>query len=208
MLILMFQDAFIKLDKNKCDELLAEVNPALNGSPFDPLTATILSQEPSFYPGYTFLDIADYGVTPSLRKYALYKPGDVIVLDGTNKPVYALNDKVPLGLTDDTVFDYVRFFFNYVRGPHGRFTIAENVDDIAWREEPPPVARKAMGKMLRPLALAGKKDDGRYHLNACIVFGDALYKTDILVSRNGRVTTSAEEILADELPLLDDVLGQ
>lgn len=208
MLAVMFQDAFVKLEKDECREVLDEINPALDGGPFNWKTATVLAQDLSFYPGYRFLDIADYEVTPAFRKFAVHRPGSITVLDWTNAPVYALNDKVPLGLTRETVRDYIRFFFTYVRGPHGRFAVAETVDDIEWREEPPPAARKAMGKMLQPVMVDGRNGDGSFRLTACLTFQNTLYRADIHVTRNGRVTLSDEEILIEDMPVMDSALGQ
>lgn len=208
MLNTMFQDAFIKLEKDECRQVLEEVNPALGGGAFNPNTATVLAQDLSFYPGYRFLDIADYEITPAFRKFVIHSPGDVTVLDWTNDPIYKLNDKVQLGLTRDTVRDYIRFFFSYVRGPRGKFTIAETVDDIDWREEPPPAARKAMGKMLQPIMVNAKTADGSFPITACIMFNNALYKANIYIAENGRVTMADEEILVEDMPVLDSVFGQ
>ncbi len=208
MLIPMFHDAFIKLDKDECRKALDEINPVLAGCPFNPATATVLSQDLSFYPGYRFLDIADYEITPPFRKFVIHKPGHVTVLDWTNSPVYALNDNVPLGLTRETVRDYIRFFFTFVRGPHGKFTVAESVDDIDWREEPPPAARKAMGKMLQPVTVSARNVDGSFSLTACMIFKNTLYRANIHVARDGRVTMADEEILAEDMPVLDSALGQ
>lgn len=69
---------------------------------------------------------------------AVHRPDGITVLDWTNAPIYKLNESVPIVLDDKTVGFYVRFFFTYVRGRHGRFLIVESVDDIAWKDEPPP----------------------------------------------------------------------
>ena len=125
----MFQDAFVKLEVKDAATILDQVNPLLEGTPFDPLEATIMAHEAPFYPDYRFLDIADHSMTPAMRRFVLYKPGDVVVLDWTNEPIYDLNQRVPVYLTDENVTDYVRFFFSYVRGRHGRFIITESVED-------------------------------------------------------------------------------
>ncbi len=203
----MFHDAFVKLDETEAESVLGEINPALTGGDFNPRAAVVMTQDLSFYPGYRFLDIADYANTPPFRKFVIYKPDDIIVLDGTNGPVYALNDRTTFGLVSSTVADYVRFFFTHVRGPHGRFLLCETVDDIAWHEEPPPAARKAVSDLLTPLAVTDEPVDGSYVLSGCMVFRDALYKADIAVTAAGRVSVSNEELLLDDLPVIDDVLG-
>jgi hypothetical protein len=96
---------------------------------------------------------------------------------------------VPINLNENNVIEYIMFFFSYVRGRHGRFIIIENVDDIDWREEPPPAARKAMSKILAPVSVAGIDDDGTFHLSMFVVFKDSLF-------------------IIEDMPVMDDVLGQ
>lgn len=201
-------DQFVKLDLLECETILEEVNPALKGSHFHPATVTILAHEPSFYPGYRFLDVADYETIPNIRKFVLFKPGDVVVLNWTNEPIYILNEKVPVLLDETTVGDYVRFFFTYVRGKHGRFIITESVEDVLWRDEPPPAARKAIGKMLEPLQITERDNKGNFKLIARMMFKDSLFKTTVNVQSNGLVNLSDEELLIEEMPILDDTFGQ
>lgn len=201
-------DQFVKLDLLECETVLEEINPALKGSHFHPATVTILANEPSFYPGYRFLDLADYETVPNIRKFVLYKPGHVVVLNWTNEPIYALNEKAPIALTETTVADYVRFFFTYVRGRHGRFIITESVEDVTWRDEPPPAARKAIGKMLEPLHIQERGSAGDFKLVARMMFKDSLFKTTVNVQANGLVNLSDEELLIEDMPVMDDTFGQ
>lgn len=201
-------DHFTKLALPECEVVLVEINPALQGSQFHPATVTILAHEPRFYPGYRFFDIADYETVPNIRKFVLYKPDHIVLLDWTNEPLYQLNKIAPLTLNDETVLDYVRFFFTYVRGRHGRFIITDTADDILWREEPPPAARKAITQMLAPLHIIDRSDDGDYILEARMMFKDALLKTIITVKADGAVNLSNETLLEEGLPVLDDTFGQ
>lgn len=203
---MIFQGAFIKLEPAECENVLADINPVLPGGTFDTGSVTVLGHEISFYPGYRFLDIADYESMPHLRKFVVYKPGDVNLLDWTSAPIYMLNAKAPLKLTLETAADYARFFFTYTRGPHGRFIIVENVDDIGWSDEPPPAARKAVGKLLNPVTVDGCGSDGGYRLSACLMLGNTLYKAAIYILQDGQVSLKDEEALVHDLPVRDDTL--
>lgn len=204
----MFREAFEKLDLANVATILDQVNPLLDGLQFDPVETTIMAIDLPFYPGFQFLDIADHTGLPPLQRFVVYKPDQVVVLDFTNDPIYALNKAAPITLSAETAEDYVRFFFAYVRGRHGRFLLAENVDDINWKEDPPPAARKAIGKMLIPVTLNNVQDDGIYKMSACMVFKDSLFKSDIKVTPGGQVSLENEELLVEDLPVLDDTLGQ
>ncbi len=204
----MYKEAFTKLEVEEAALILEEVNPAFDGLVFDPVQATILAWDTPFYKDYRFLDIADHTSMPALQRFVVYKPGDVTVLDFTNEPIYALNQKVPVKLAEGNIEDYIRFFFTYVRGRHGRFLIAENVDDIQWKEDPPPPARTAIGKMLCPITLRQVDKDGTFHLEMCMMFKDSLFKSKVAVDKQGFVTLSDEELMIEDMPIIDDVFGQ
>jgi hypothetical protein len=204
----MHDNIFIKLDRLESEGLLKDINPVMDGAAFSPATATLLAQGLGFYPGWRFIEIADYEQHPPRRRFVIHKAGKAVAMNGSNEPIYALNESVPITLDDSTVTDYVRFFFSNVRGRHGRFLITEAVDDIQWREEPPPAARKAIGKILVPLTLTGREPDGGYRLSACMMFKDSLFKAAVLVRHDGVVSLSDEELLIEDMPVLDDTFGQ
>lgn len=204
----MFQDAFIKLDRLETEGLLEAANPKLDGTVFHPDKTVALVHDLPFYQGYRFAEIADHESTPPRSRFIVQKDADITVLDWTNGPIYLLNEKVPIRLDHHNVIDYVRFFFSYIRGRHGRFLVTETVDDIRWQEEPPPAARKAVGKMLLPLRVTGQEDSGDYLLESTMVFKDSLFRAKIRVKENGRVELFDEELVLEDIPVLDDMTGQ
>ena len=203
----MYQESFTKLELEEIATILDILNPQFEGVDFDPLETTILAHDVSYYPGYRFFDIADHTVNPPLQRFAFWKaPDDYVVLTFSNEPIYALNKSLPIVLNEDNVAEYVRFFFTHVRGRHGRFIIAENVDDINWREDPPPSARKAIGQMIEPVTLQ-KSHEGSHDLVACMIFKDSLFRSKVKVDPQGFVSLSDEELLVEDMPVLDDTFG-
>ena len=203
----MFKEAFEKLDLAEVATLLDRLNPLMQGTNFDPLETTITAVKTSFYQGCRLLDIADYTAMPATRRYAVVGPKKAMILNFTNDPIYALNQDIPLKLNENSIADYVRFFFGFVRGRHGRFIIAENIDDIHWKEDPPPQARKAIGKMVVPVTLLNH-EEGVWRLQATMMFKDSLFKSDVTVQDNGVVSLQNEELLIEDMPVLDDTFGQ
>lgn len=209
----MFQGVFQKLELSEVASLLDQINPLLDGSAFDAVETTIMALNLPFYQGYRFLDITENINYPSRKRFVICKnskvfnPQDITILDWTNDPVYKLNQAVPITLDEHNVTEYVRFFFGYIRGKHGRFVISENVDDIRWKDDPPPQARKAITKMLLPLSVQTTKD-GHYYLQVTMMFKDSLFKADVEVQSNGLVTLTNEELLVEDIPVQDDIFGQ
>ncbi len=204
----MQNEAYEKLELEEAATILDRLNPLFDGAPFDPVESTLMAARLPFYPGCRIVDIADHRVMPPSRRYVIHGPKESAVVDFTNAPIYDFNKKIPIQLTEDNVGDYVRFFFTFVRGRHGRFLIVESVDDIRWKDDPPSAARRAIGNMVEPLAVMRIEADGTYHLEVRIVFRNSLFKSKVAVKKDGQVTLSDEELLVEDMPVLDDIFGQ
>lgn len=205
---LMYKEAFTKLELAETATILDKLNPEFEGVVFDPLETTILAQNIPFYPGFRLLDIADHSQQPPRRRFAVYSLSRHFIINFSNEPIYAFNRDLPIQLDENNVGDYVRFFFNYVRGKHGRFIIVESVDDINWKNDPPLAARRAIGRMIAPVTLEKTDEKGHHHLRACMIFKDSLFKSAVRVEPNGLISLSDEELLVEDIPVLDDALGQ
>ena len=206
---IMFQDTYTKLNPTDVENIVNKTAASFEGVSFNHANTIIMSRTLDFYPGFRFYDMADHTNNPATRRFALIKKDNVVVLDFTNAPIYDVNKSAPIYLNEDTVHDYVRFFFNFVRGRHGRFLIVESVDDIAWREEPPAAAKKSISKLIMPVALIDKGlQDGNFYLHAQMMFRDSLFSADIMVQKDGVVQLSNEQLLIEDMPVMDDTLGQ
>ena len=205
----MFQDSYVKLSPVEVESLIEQTKGLFDGISFGAAQTIVMARGLPFYPEYRFLDMADHSHMPPARRFLLQHDDDFIILDFTNAPIYNLNDTCPIVLIKANVADYVRFFFQFVRGRHGRFLLVESVDDIQWREEPPPAARKSVGKLINPIAfVSSDTDDKIFHLQGQMMFKDSLFQADITVDNSGLVTLSNEKLLIEDMPVLDDTFGQ
>lgn len=204
----MFKDAFTKLDEKQAARLIEIVGPFLDGT-FDPHKTSVMTHDLSFYPGYFLAEFSRHDQNPPVMCAAVCnKEGKVHVLNWTNEVIYALNAAVPLTLTPETAPDYIRFFFHYVRGSHGRFVVIDNVDDIDWREEPAPAGRKALGRMIEPMHLKSREKDGTRIFSLCFVFKDSLFSGEAHITPDGQIALHNEELLVEDIPVADDLFGQ
>lgn len=203
----MFKDAFITLDAQKSVQLTSLINPFLD-MPMDVNKTSVMIHDLSFYKGYFLADLSRNDVHPPITRSAICdKTGQVHVLNWTNEVIFSLNKKVPISLDDNNVMDYIRFFFTYVKGQHGRFLIVESVDDIDWREEPAPAGRKALAKMIEPITLKSREVDGTLVFKVCIVFKNSFFTAQVLVKPDGHISMSNEELIVEDIPVADDLFG-
>lgn len=193
-----------KLDPEKSARILSEINAHLDPVPFSMESTTVRAHKLPFYKNYELYELTDLSAVPGARKYAIYKPGDVNVINWTNQSIYETNEKAPIALDRSSVVEYVKFFFNYVRGRHGRFLIIETIDDIRWQVEPPLQGRKVMQEMLEPVTVVSEDEEGGFVLHAFMVFKDSLFKTKVHVKKDGLVSMSDEELKIEGMPVLQD----
>jgi hypothetical protein len=204
---MIFEDAYKEVSAKEGQRILDAVNPQLDGSPFPPGMVKILKHDLPFYPGHNIVELRDAHQNPARILYAVMdEKMNATILDGTNKPVYALNKSVPLALTRDMAAMYVRFFFTFVRGAHGRFHVLESVDDIPWHEEPSPAGRRALADMIEGLRYHRGGETG-HEFCASILFKDSLFESDILVKPDGQVSLTNQKILVENLPVVNQNLG-
>lgn len=204
----MFKDAFIKLDATQAQSMIKTINPFLDIA-FDETKTSVMVHDLPFYKDYFLVEISSYDVHPPvIRSAVCNKDGDVNVLNWTNNVIFHLNKKVPIHLNENNMMEYIHFFFTYVKGKHGRFLVVESVDHIEWREEPAPAGRKALAKMISPITLKSKENDGTYVFKLCVVFKDSLFEAEAHVKPDGNITILNEELLVEDIPVADDVFGQ
>lgn len=205
----MFDEAYTKLEIEQVASIIDELNKHIQGSIFDALETTILSITVPFYKGYQFLNIADHATEPPLQRFVFQKEDttEFTVMDWKYSTIYDLNQKVPVNIDESNVLEYVRFFFTYVKGRHGRFIVCETADHILWKDEPPLEVRKSLNKAISPLEIHEKRKDGVFIINAFMMLKDALFAVQVFVDPTGKVTMSDHEILIEDIPVLDSAFA-
>ncbi len=206
----MFDESYTQLEADEIAAFLYELNKQVDGSTFDPLETTILAIDIPFYKGHRFLDVADHATNPPLRRYVLQnkETSAFVIIDYKYQTLYDYNASAGITLDEKNVLEYVRFYFDHVKGRHGKFKICETAEHIQWKDEPPAAVKKSLNDALEYLNIKETKDDGTFVVAAHMMLKDALFKTDVLVDKTGRVTMTDHEILIEDIPVLDSALGQ
>ena len=197
---------WLKADPSQAKKIMATLNDHIKPVAFDADKTTVRFRGLPFYKNVKFYELTDLTAVPAARKYALADDKNVYMINWTNGPIYEVNENTPIELTPQNVADYVRFFFSYVRGRHGRFIVVENFEDIKWQNEPPAQGRKVMQDILHPVSLIAEDQDGTFTLEAFMLFKDSLFRTLIHVKKDGNVDMSDEELKIEGMPVVQDVM--
>jgi TPR repeat protein len=186
-------------------DLLARLNARIDGAQFDSESTTIDATELSFYPGYRLISVSSTKL-PGTQKFAVYNGSLFYLLDYSNQPIYSANPAA-LKLNKDNVAAYIRFFFKYVRGRHGRFLLVDNAAEVAWQKDVSATVKDNAAKVIRPVQLERIGDDGTYYLRAWMVFKHDLYSSAVTVAPDGLVKLTDEKLLLENLPVEEDTAG-
>lgn len=196
---------FKEIEGNDKDQIIKQVNPLLDFAPFQYEKTRALRQDLPFYPDYAYIELTDNQQKPARQIGFIQKDDTVVLLDWSNKPLYALNETVPIVLNRDTILYYVRFFFNVVRGQEGRFFIVDSAEHVPWQDDPSPSARRAIGKMIDPLSLIKIDENGDFICEASIVFKQSLFESKIIVSKTGDVRMSDQDLVIEDIPVAENL---
>lgn len=200
--------AFEKVDSIKASFLLSEILPYAHGALPLERECDVLVRSLPFFPDYTQIDIISNSshVGPT-RWSALHRKGEVIMADGQASTIYALAKRMSLCLEPLHVLDYARFFFSWVRGPHGRFFLIEGPEDLSWISDNMSVARREIARLITPFAFKGQDSQTKdFHAMACLLVTKNLFSVHIHITSEGILTLKDQVLLAQNLPVQDEAL--
>lgn len=202
----MTAGAFEKLEGTKAKKLLDRLNKTWSGSPFDADRTVIHARSLSFANDWMLVEAGDATTIPEKKCVALDNGSESVPIEFNAEFIPGFAGKNGLILDRDTAPDYLRFWFEYARSGGDRFVLVEAVDDMPWREEPTPQARKSLAKAVTPLTLV-HADGAGFTFKACILFRDTLFDCGMDVSAKGNVAITSRNVIAEGLTVSDPLTG-
>ncbi|WP_231489707.1 hypothetical protein [Pedobacter sp. Leaf170] len=135
------------------------------------------------------------------RKYILELENSYHLLDATNRPIYTVSDK-DFVLSTDTVKDYVDFFFRAVIGKNGGFLIFTQEMEIPYKRDIDidENIHKNILEHIQPIEIIESSEE-QIAMVANIFFRDALFKSNIVVNKDGTCSLNNEELVLENLPI-------
>ncbi|MGB9153787.1 MAG: hypothetical protein WCD70_11965 [Alphaproteobacteria bacterium] len=173
---------FQKLDAAATQKMLADIASEIDPIKLPEGKTSIQTADLEFYSEFKLCAISDTTLPQPNTRYALYKPGDISLLNWTNEPIYSVNERAPIKIDRKTCIPYAKFFFHYVRGQLGRFIIVEKPEEVIWLSNANAKEKADVAEKLMPITYKGIGRDNLITLTATVVFKNALFKTDIKVA--------------------------
>lgn len=173
---------FTTLDPAATQKLLSDIASDIAPVKLPEGKTTVQVADLPFYDEFKLYSLSDTTLPAPNTRYMLYKPGDVSLMNWTNEPIYAVNDRAPIKLDRKTAISYSKFFFHYVRGQLGRFIIVEKPEEVVWLANANDKEKADVAARLMPVTYKQIGRDNLMTLTATVVFKNALFKTDIKIA--------------------------
>lgn len=202
----MSSHAFEKLEGAKARNFIDRLNKSWMGSPFDAARTVIHARPLGFLDGWTLAEAGDATILPEKRCIVLDNGQDCVPIEFSADFIPGFVARHGVHLTRDSAADYLRFWFEYARAGADRFLLVEAIEDMPWREEPTPHARKSLGKAVTPLTVISAAADG-FKFKACVLFRDTLFDCTLDVGVRGQVAITNRQTIAEGLTVADALTG-
>ncbi|HEY8963238.1 MAG TPA: hypothetical protein VIN59_02115 [Alphaproteobacteria bacterium] len=197
---------FQKLEGPKAKKMVDRLNMAWPGSKFEADKTALYARSMPFLHGWQLVEASDATALPEKRCVILDNGDESVALQYDAAFIQDFCRARELRLDRNTAADYVRFWLEYVRSGTEKFMLIENVDDLPWREEPTPQARKSLAKAVTPLTLTDATP-ALYKFHACLLFRDALFDCTLDVTYDGKITVTSRDPIVEDLTVVDSLTG-
>jgi hypothetical protein len=202
----MYYPDWQEIDAEEVPSMVAAINRELKERQFDATMTIAKRVSLPFYAEHDLIEFTDTSTSdPAYTRRVLFGPEGFQIMNWSNGPIYSTNEKAPINVGEDNAPEYVKFFFNYVKGRHGRFVIVEDVSEIAWEGDIPEKGKEAVAKIIKPVAVTNV-EDGKINLLAFMVFKDSLFRANVHVERDGMVSLSDEALVIEGMPIVEDAV--
>lgn len=203
----MDMTAYQKIEGKDVERYLPLLNPVIPGASLSGDAVQLMRAKASFYKETQILEVIDRQAHPP-RHFSVLTNGKLSrVVDYRPETIGQMNELFSLTLNDQTVNDYVRFYLRYTQGPNGRFVLLEGVEDIPWKEDPPPAARNALAEMIKSLPQAMTATGDGWSGEISVIFQGAFFFAQLDVSKTGRISLTNQRLMIDQMPVFDDSIA-
>lgn len=184
-----------RLDRDTTISVINNVKSEANAGMFSVGTSEVQRARLSFYKEYSVYKVTNFASLPSFTFQYLSDGTFFHHLDGTETPIYAINDKGGLDLDKNNVLEYLTFFFTSVGDEEGDVVVINNPHDMPLLDSLDPEAYDAVFNQHQPPEVHYDGGFDAYEVDVNLYKGSQLLRAKIEVNTKGRVTIKSEKMM-------------
>lgn len=184
-----------RLNREDTAKIIDSVKSAAAPGLFAPTTSEAKKCRLPFYGDFVLYRLTNYASLPSFTFNYLGDGTFFHYLDGTEGPLYAVNDKAALVLNEGTILDYLSFFFTYTSmgtdlgagEESGSVTLVRTPDDMPLLGSLDDSGYGAVVAAHRPPVVQQDDGTGLYRVETDIFSEGRIIRARVDVTAAGRV---------------------
>lgn len=177
-----------RLDRDNTLKTIESVKSASDPGLFSPGTSEVQKARLSFYHEVDLYKVTNFASLPSFTFEYLGEGKFFQYLDGTELPIYAINDKGALTLNDRSVVDYLEFFFSHVTVDDEEMQLIRNPHDMPLLDSLGPETMDAVLQNHNAPAVSYDAGYDKYTVEADLYADGLLIRASVEVTESGRVS--------------------
>ncbi len=184
-----------RLDRDNTIKTIDSVKSASDAGLFSPATSEVQKARLSFYNGIDVFKLTNFASLPSFTFEYL---GDGIhfhYLDGTETPIYTLNDRGHLTLNERSVIDYLEFYFAHVTVEDEEMCLIRSVHDMPLLDSLDVDSLDAISRNHKQPAVQYDAGFDTHTVEADVYAEGLLIRATIEVNSTGRVTITGRKMI-------------
>ena len=184
-----------RLDRDTTIQVIDNVKSEANAGMFSPGTSEVQRARLSFYKDYSVYKVTNFASLPSFTFQYLSDGTFFHHLDGTEAPIYKVNDKGGLHLDKNNIMEYLTFFFGHVGDEDGDIVVINNPSDMPLLDSLDPASYDAVFNQHKAPEVHYDGGFDAYEVETNLYKDSQLVRAKIEVSIKGRVTIKSQKMI-------------
>lgn len=191
----MVQPQWNRYSREQARKVLQDLSGHGDAVVFSPDVTDVSWRSLPFYSNYRLYRLINYATMPTFTRYYLGDGAEYFSIDGTSAPIYTVNEKDPIHLTQENVVSYLEFFFNNVHGSEGEVFLIRDITKMPFMKTLTPEQRQNVVGSFRPLLAAPEAGAGTFRVTGTLHYGGGLILAAMLVTSDGKISFAEQNLL-------------
>jgi len=188
-----------KLDRETTAKIVNSVKSSVDAGLFSAATSEVERAGLHFYQNYDLYRLTNYASLPSFSFQYIGNGTFFHYLDGTEKPIYDVNDKGVLQLGEYNILEYLDFFFSHVADEDGESTLIKGPSDMPFLDSLDTDSYDAVMRNHRPPRVDYDAGYDIYEVEAELYNQGQLIRAQIVVNEKGRVEVKNHKMIMNQV---------
>jgi len=186
-----------RLDRENTIKIIDSVKSADDAALFSLATSEVKKSRLSFYEGIDAYRLTNFSSLPSFTFDYLGNGIHFHYLDGTELPIYTVNDKGHLTLNDRSVVDYLEFYFAHVTVEDEEMKLIKNPHDMPLLDSLEQDSIDVVMRNHKPAEVTYDAGFDKHTVEADLYAEGLLIRATIEVTAAGRVTITGRRMIVN-----------